>query len=412
MHGDNQADADAELLASDSTEREHLWSILESFRQYRRAAHHNVTHVRRQDFYALPTAQWSALSQPPISLLDTLSKVDDAIDVNADLAEAILEAGLASFDLEDGLLSEQNRWAGATSKQNLEKARSTIHQMYRDWTVEGKIERDVVHRRVFEDLVSYLPAQQGKHSKLLVPGAGLGRLILASSFILNNTSYARQWTLFPWATTFTNHLSRSDQLRAVTIPDVHPGSTQLNGSMSMTSGDFCEVYGEPRSAGRFSAIITVFFIDTAPNFFQYAKTAYNCLETGGIWINIGPLLWHFEAGRNTSADHTDNNQSARDDSRQEIIGVQPSFELTDEEVKQLLGAHNFKVIHSEEGIGETKPLGRKKESSRCITLLHLIVSVLNDHGSGDNLKVSYNLLASFLGYLQENAAKRLVPISR
>lgn len=39
--------------------------------------------------------------------------------------------------------------------------------------------------------------------------------------------------------------------------------------------------------------MTVFFIDTAHNIIEYVETIYNCLKPGGIWINLGPLLYHF-----------------------------------------------------------------------------------------------------------------------
>jgi hypothetical protein len=53
---------------------------------YRRTAHFHATHRRRQNFYALPTAQWQMLAAPPFNILANLDRVDNAIDVNADLA--------------------------------------------------------------------------------------------------------------------------------------------------------------------------------------------------------------------------------------------------------------------------------------------------------------------------------------
>src|ERR1700744_5035641 len=43
------------------------------YRQYRRTAHLNTTHRRRQAFYALPSSHWQMLAEPPFSLLDTFS---------------------------------------------------------------------------------------------------------------------------------------------------------------------------------------------------------------------------------------------------------------------------------------------------------------------------------------------------
>jgi len=35
------------------------------------------------------------------------------------------------------------------------------------------------------------------------------------------------------------------------------------------------------------------FIDTAHNVLDYLECIMSCLKPGGIWINLGPLLWHY-----------------------------------------------------------------------------------------------------------------------
>jgi hypothetical protein len=39
----------------------------------------------------------------------------------------------------------------------------------------------------------------------------------------------------------------------------------------------------------------------ARNVLRYLRIIYNLLENDGIWINIGPLLWHFENSPTVSA---------------------------------------------------------------------------------------------------------------
>lgn len=65
--------------------------------------------------------------------------------------------------------------------------------------------------------------------------------------------------------------------------------------MSMVAGDFIECYSSPADAQTFSVVITIFFIDTAPNVLRYIETIHNVLEPNGVWINLGPLAWHFES---------------------------------------------------------------------------------------------------------------------
>ncbi|KAG0303833.1 hypothetical protein BGZ97_001728, partial [Linnemannia gamsii] len=45
---------------------------------------------------------------------------------------------------------------------------------------------------------------------------------------------------------------------------------------------------------KWDAVVTCFFIDTAKNIVDYLETIYKILKKGGVWINAGPLLWHFE----------------------------------------------------------------------------------------------------------------------
>ena len=40
-------------------------------------------------------------------------------------------------------------------------------------------------------------------------------------------------------------------------------------------------------------VATCFFIDCANNVVQFIETIYNILKPGGVWINLGPLLYHF-----------------------------------------------------------------------------------------------------------------------
>ena len=102
--------------------------------QYRRAAHYNITHLRRQSFHSLPVKHSSLLSEPPFSILSTLQAVDDAIDKNADISEAILAVGLDTY----GIDPASSEWKGTATPNDMDKARSTIRQLYRVFSAEGR----------------------------------------------------------------------------------------------------------------------------------------------------------------------------------------------------------------------------------------------------------------------------------
>ena len=61
----------------------------------------------------------------------------------------------------------------------------------------------------------------------------------------------------------------------------------------MCLGDFVEIYGGQDNADFWDAVTTCFFIDTAPVVVEYIDVIYGMLRPGGVWINLGPLLYHW-----------------------------------------------------------------------------------------------------------------------
>lgn len=100
--------------------------------------------------------------------------------------------------------------------------------------------------------------------KILVPGAGLGRLtyelayrgyycegnefslfmLVASNFVLNKCIVEDQYTLYPWVHQFVNNTSRKDQVMPITFPDVSPTKAKPKGGFNMVAGDFLQVIEE------------------------------------------------------------------------------------------------------------------------------------------------------------------------
>ncbi|EME86276.1 uncharacterized protein MYCFIDRAFT_39838 [Pseudocercospora fijiensis CIRAD86] len=359
-------------------ERQAVFAALDSYRQYRRAAHYNITHLRRQSFYALPASQVELLSSPPFCLPKVFDRIDQAIASNATIADAILGFALPSFGLE----MADDTWKTHSKPSDLDKARSTIRQLYRDWSAEGLPERHAAFSPIMGALSQCFPCATEKRPavRILVPGAGLGRLVfdlcaagytvegneisyhqlIASNYILNSVRKVGQHTLYPWALSFSNHHTRSAQLQGVAIPDIVPAlvleqaqvesQAEVHHSerMSMTSGDFCVVYQKPEYTQHFDAVTTCFFLDTAPNVISYIETIKACLKTKGIWINLGPLLWHFESAplpgeregsnRTHSDSQTNGNQG---------IGEPGSFELSNEEVVALVSSLGFEMLEQQ-----------------------------------------------------------------
>jgi len=212
-------------------------------------------------------------------------------------------------------------WAELT-ETNSSKTRSTLRQIVRDWSVEGEAERDGQFKLMLDTLEKYLPItdaiRRGEEAppKVLCPGCGLGRLpydavcrgytaqgnefsnqmLFVSDFILNAINQQDQYTIYPYVTSHKNRVGSRDHLRKVSIPDVEPGRNLMEkktplSQFSMTCGEFVGVYES--QVGEWDALLTCFFIDTAKNFLLYVRTFAAIIPEDGIWINFGPLLWHF-----------------------------------------------------------------------------------------------------------------------
>jgi len=196
------------------------------------------------------------------------------------------------------------------------KVRSTLRQFVRDWAKEGQEERDLSYGKIIKEFMTYFPEfinpETGKKVSVLHPGAGLGRLVyelaklgyksqgnefsffmlLTSNFILNEVSKIEEFELQPYIHTFSNIQEENQPFAKILIPDECPcDSLPADCDFSMVAGEFVEVYSSQNDD--WDSVITCFFIDTANNIIQYIETIAKIIKPGGVWINFGPLLYHY-----------------------------------------------------------------------------------------------------------------------
>ncbi|KAG5128927.1 hypothetical protein JHK84_035324 [Glycine max] len=178
--------------------------------------------------------------------------------------------------------SSQQQWLAPSLKLNVplvdaDKVRCIIRNIVRDWAAEGKKERDQCYNPILEELNMLFP-NRSKESPpaCLVPGAGLGRLALEISclgFISQGNEFS--YYMMICSSFILNHncnsLSDSDQLRPVSIPDIHPASAGITEGFSMCGGAW-------------DAVVTCFFIDTAHNIVEYIEIISKILKDGGFIV--------------------------------------------------------------------------------------------------------------------------------
>lgn len=234
---------------------------------------------------------------------------------------------------------------------DVDKVRCILRNVVRDWGAEGASERQQCYDPIISELNRLFPFRSTQNSipNVLVPGAGLARLaceisragfvcqgnefsyymLIWASFILNNSREREEWMLYPWIHSSCNVVSDKDQIRGVAIPDLLPCESGITEGFSMCAGDFVEVYGHPDQAGMWDCVVTCFFIDTAHNVVDYIEVIAKALRPGGVWINLGPLLYHFASAHDSGP------------------GEEWSVELSLEDVKRVSSHFGFLLLREE-----------------------------------------------------------------
>ena len=107
---------------------------------------------------------------------------------------------------------------------------------------------------------------------------------VAFRFLLSpqTTREVHQHRLHPFIHWWSHQQSTSSTFRQVSFPDALP---RLSDAFYLDEGDFFDIFSG------WSYVVTLFFIDTSLNVIKTVQHIYSLLDPGGIWINLGPLLW-------------------------------------------------------------------------------------------------------------------------
>ncbi|XP_017781618.1 PREDICTED: carnosine N-methyltransferase isoform X2 [Nicrophorus vespilloides] len=239
-----------------------------------------------------------------------------AVDTNASFVPIVVEHAKNIFEnvcSQDGTTHSETEVG--TLSEGLDKVQSVFKHLMRDWSTFGAEEREQCYNPIIEEIEAQFPAETSNRAdiNILVPGAGLGRLafeiasrgfscqgnefnlfmLIVSFYVLNHCKNVEEFVIFPWIHQYCNNLSAENQMLSVKFPDVLPKLTESQ--FSMVAGDFLEVYTD---CDEWNCIATCFFIDCAANVVQFIETIYEILKPGGVWINLGPLLYHYSDMKN------------------------------------------------------------------------------------------------------------------
>lgn len=326
---------------------------------------------RQEHVNRLSDRQSAAL---PATFFSKMEKISQAMKANLTL---LTEIAAYYNHISHGANGPPPKYDGVriqSTEQHRNKA--VLHSIGREWSKAGESERNEAFIPMIEELKRTLPVtkENAYIQRVLVPGCGVGRLpveiaaqgysvegneysafmLMTSNYIMNNLTEANVWQICPWVDSICNVINTQDPYTYISVPD-RAASEMIESSpwsdcdaderaqvpyprLGMAAGDFVEIYGEnnPSAKGSFDAILTCFFVDTAPVVVDYVETIWHVLKPGGVWINLGPLLYHWTTD-------TDNNRDSRYDH---------SIELSWEELKYVIEGQGF-TLQAQEATNST-----------------------------------------------------------
>ena len=253
----------------------------------------------------------------PSFTFDTLKYLEQCIRVNQEFFTEIVSFQEYNFaPREDPSRLPEKYNGNIIPSSQMKRNNAVLHSVAREWSLEGKAERDATFRPLLEELKLRIPPSPHVFPKVLCPGSGVGRLPLevaaagycsqgneysvfmaiCGHFILNGIFEPNSFEISPWVDRECNVINAKDPFRSIRIPDVVAADV-LEGAdskgdssfprFSMAAGDFADIYRAGEFVGFWDAVLTCFFIDTAPVVLDYIQVIHQVLQPGGVWINIG-----------------------------------------------------------------------------------------------------------------------------
>lgn len=298
------------------------------------SAYYHYKEYALAEYWKPRVVRWNSLTEAQKKMVPWyagyLEELNSCIETNSQFFRSVAMQAVSDW----GCDPNPDNWY-KPSCMDMDKTISMFTQLVREWSGECVEERKSLMERLLPFLNKSFSADLRPQTKILVPGAGLARLVvdlvkegfqvqgnemsyhmlLLSRYILNGGISKAGVTVYPFVHAFSHHLTRSSQLRSVSLPDVNIFSEiKDNSLMSMSAGSFVDLYGPNMGiqvSGYYSVspemrlfradvgstvdvVVTSFFIDTGFNILDYLETINHVLRKGGYWINFGPLMYHFE----------------------------------------------------------------------------------------------------------------------
>ena len=250
------------------------------------------------------------ISKLSFNIQDRVSKLKEAIEHNQNLFNHVSKIYKPIPAFYEGIDMNEIK------NKRFEEERyiyNVLTYIMRDWTSERKKEREETYGVIINEVLKYFTpnTDNSTNYKMLIPGSAVNRLGyelckygfdiesneylflngIFTDFIFNHAK-KNEFSFCPNVDSFSNYFDEETVFRKYYFPDIDLNlKNNLNGKFKVTIGDFIDSYDYKTEC--YDCIITCYFIDTAQNIIRYIDIIYNLLTKGGIWINFGPLSYHW-----------------------------------------------------------------------------------------------------------------------
>ncbi|KAM3414456.1 hypothetical protein BST61_g9621 [Cercospora zeina] len=317
-HGDRHAVAREQLLRSIDrnsgkwNKKHPRWQVLEALHGYDKYEQIAGAEIDRfEHLYKHVPKKHKTILDSTVHYRSNFAQARLLLKANAHFCKQVLHYSLSYYNISrHELATFIHDTDDGTARSGI---RTTVSQSLkhsvRDWSPEGQAERKATFPYIIDALTSHLsPPSPDDNFKyhILVPGAGLGRLAhdisllgdymavtsnewsssmnMAYRYLQSLSTSHGSISIHPFLENWSHAKTRDELTRPVLIdPPSNPTGTLL------VEGDFTTKF--VHQTGQFDAIATLFFIDTARNLVAYLETIHSLLKPGGVWVNVGPLLY-------------------------------------------------------------------------------------------------------------------------
>ena len=230
-------------------------------------------------------------------------------------------------------------------EENYNSASHIITHLTRDWSADSASIRKDTYGWIVDQLwAHHIGGEDGTQARVLVPGAGTGRLAYDLAFAANDDSQEEEpephypfaveavdcsipmataayhllrqkeepFEVVPFVSDpFINEASSEKRYNSIYFPEssvidtlkrIGGDTQQSKPHLTYVIGDFVRLFSMPSRHEAFDYVATCFFLDTASNLFEYLLTIRHAIRPKGLWVNLGPVQWHRNAQLQPSAD--------------------------------------------------------------------------------------------------------------